>query len=62
MSALIGVKKVATAAVNITSDFNSYELYSWVPVAYLVTINAVQPIYGRRRMIYNVTTDVGTLA
>ncbi|KAL1683178.1 major facilitator superfamily domain-containing protein [Schizophyllum commune] len=43
---------VATAAVNITSDFNSYELYSWVPVAYLVTINAVQPIYGKLSDIF----------
>ncbi|KAJ7584047.1 major facilitator superfamily domain-containing protein, partial [Mycena floridula] len=38
---------VATAAIKLTTDFDAFNLYSWVPVSYLVAINAAQPLYGR---------------
>ncbi|KDQ13845.1 hypothetical protein BOTBODRAFT_362312 [Botryobasidium botryosum FD-172 SS1] len=38
---------VATASVKITSDFNAFALYSWIPVSYLVAINSAQPLYGK---------------
>ncbi|KAK2756667.1 hypothetical protein FQN54_005112 [Arachnomyces sp. PD_36] len=37
---------VAVAAIYISGEFNSFPLYSWVTVSYLVTLVAAQTVYG----------------
>ena len=39
--------QVAVAAIFICAEFDSFSLYSWVTVSYLVTLIAAQPVYGR---------------
>ncbi|KAF4947508.1 hypothetical protein FGADI_10353 [Fusarium gaditjirri] len=36
---------VAVAAVNISDGFNSFNLYDWVTVSYLISNTGVQPLY-----------------
>ncbi|KAF4435996.1 MFS general substrate transporter [Fusarium acutatum] len=38
---------VAVAAVNISDEFNSFNLYDWVTVSYLISLTGVQPLYGQ---------------
>ncbi|KDQ13843.1 hypothetical protein BOTBODRAFT_175262 [Botryobasidium botryosum FD-172 SS1] len=43
---------VATSAFSIVSQFEAFGIYPWISVAYLVCLNASQPLYGKLSDIF----------
>ncbi|KAH7929946.1 MFS general substrate transporter [Leucogyrophana mollusca] len=43
---------VAVSAISIVSEFEKFDLYSWVSVSYLVCLIAFQPLYGKLSDIF----------
>jgi len=43
---------VATSAFSIVSQFEAFDIYPWISVAYLVCLNASQPLYGKLSDIF----------
>ncbi|KAH7907218.1 major facilitator superfamily domain-containing protein [Hygrophoropsis aurantiaca] len=43
---------VAVSAISIVSEFEAFDLYSWVSVSYLVCLIAFQPLYGKLSDIF----------